>query len=546
VKPALRQILLCGGAHIATVTVTNNVASEFTDLPVRVAVTWLLGMRQDFGDLRFFSGGYPIPYCILPGGKTDGVSADVWVKVPSLPSSGSVLLTMTYGPSRRSASDGASVFSFFDDFSSGAISSTRWTSPAAPGNTSSVQVRNIGYDYQCTGAGGGQGLVYNGANFYFAANNGNGVDSTIYKLNPSTGATVASFAGSPHAANLDFRLDTGNLISDSGGDTVSYEVREMQTDGTLVRSWDFSALATSSGYTGNGAVACYAGPGQLYVLMSATVSPFAFKAYLVNIADDGSYTTAAGPYASTGQGRLQGMTFFKGALYILADNLTSASLGQVFSLELSGATASATLYCDRMHGQEKEGLCNYNGSMYFGNGDKNIYKITDEGAPALRVAAVTVSTAAYLKTADTISAPAIAGYVCKFSGLYPGVWLADTGGTPPDDAANNLGIGRLSAADNALRGRQRKASVQTQQTYTELTHQSRHRYEIKWDGANVVYLQDGSALGASTASNVPAGPLSLMFGGITGADARGFSGDLYAAYIRQYIATEPTVLVSAP
>jgi hypothetical protein len=73
-------------------------------------------MQSDFDDLRFVAGdGSELPYWILD--ETDGVSADIWVNVSSIPA-GSSMIHVYYGnAAATSRSDGGATFDFFDDFS---------------------------------------------------------------------------------------------------------------------------------------------------------------------------------------------------------------------------------------------------------------------------------------------------------------------------------------------------------------------------------------------------------------------------------------------
>ena len=94
-----------------------------TDHQVKIAVTWDADMRADFGDVRFEYQGNVLPYWIEK--YTASSSAVIWVKVPTLPEPG-ITLSMTYGnPLQTSASDGESVFEFFDDFEAG-LDETKW------------------------------------------------------------------------------------------------------------------------------------------------------------------------------------------------------------------------------------------------------------------------------------------------------------------------------------------------------------------------------------------------------------------------------------
>ena len=82
--------------------------------------------RTDFGDIRFFDAfGNKIPYWIES--YTSGVSAVIWVKLPSI-TTNTVILIYYGQPNAVSESSGNDTFIFFDDFESGTISSSKWQS----------------------------------------------------------------------------------------------------------------------------------------------------------------------------------------------------------------------------------------------------------------------------------------------------------------------------------------------------------------------------------------------------------------------------------
>ncbi|MEW6217991.1 MAG: DUF2341 domain-containing protein [Thermodesulfobacteriota bacterium] len=101
-----------------SVTIANWVASYV----MRITVPFQEGMSADFADLRFYdaTAQVELPYWIES--KTDGVSAEVWIKT------GANDATYLYFGNNRatSSSDGDAVFDFFDDFRGPVIDSSKW------------------------------------------------------------------------------------------------------------------------------------------------------------------------------------------------------------------------------------------------------------------------------------------------------------------------------------------------------------------------------------------------------------------------------------
>jgi outer membrane protein assembly factor BamB len=112
------------------ITITERSGNNLTDYPVLLTIDTasLISagkMRPDCGDIRFNEGGSPIPYWIEPGTENSS-NTRIWVKVPSIPSSGNTTIYMTYGNSTLSSiSNGTTTFPFFDDFKS--LDTTKWT-----------------------------------------------------------------------------------------------------------------------------------------------------------------------------------------------------------------------------------------------------------------------------------------------------------------------------------------------------------------------------------------------------------------------------------
>jgi len=105
------------------VYVRNLSGSSFTNVQVKLNVAYDSDMQPDFDDLRFTdsSGTSSIKYWIESFATS--TSADVWVKVPSLPASATTTIYMYYGNTATSTTGSSTqVFLFVDDFEDGNIS----------------------------------------------------------------------------------------------------------------------------------------------------------------------------------------------------------------------------------------------------------------------------------------------------------------------------------------------------------------------------------------------------------------------------------------
>jgi hypothetical protein len=106
-----------------TIRIANPNTTSYTDIPVKIVVDYAASMKSDFSDLRFTdsSGTALIPY--WTESSISSASSTVWVKVPSLPASGTATVYVYYGNAGASAADdGANTFSYFEDFESGSLS----------------------------------------------------------------------------------------------------------------------------------------------------------------------------------------------------------------------------------------------------------------------------------------------------------------------------------------------------------------------------------------------------------------------------------------
>jgi hypothetical protein len=122
------------------ITLTEHSGSDLTQYQVKLSVSYVTSkMKSDFSDMRFTAndGLSLIPFWIES--YTPSSSATVWVKVPSIPASGSATIYMYYGnPSAASASNGTATFEFFDDFSGSTLNSNKWNENAVNTITDTV------------------------------------------------------------------------------------------------------------------------------------------------------------------------------------------------------------------------------------------------------------------------------------------------------------------------------------------------------------------------------------------------------------------------
>jgi len=102
------------------VAVTNSDASSYTNVAVKVPVTYASAMQTNFADLRFTASDGVTPLSFWRETYNASSDAVVWVKVPTLSASGDTSIFMYYGNGLASdGSVGTSTFSAFDDMEAG-------------------------------------------------------------------------------------------------------------------------------------------------------------------------------------------------------------------------------------------------------------------------------------------------------------------------------------------------------------------------------------------------------------------------------------------
>lgn len=107
----------------ARVRVANNDNALYSNVVVPFTVTYDADMQTDFGDLRFTAQDGTTELDFWVERFTSGVSAEVWIEVPTLLADGTAQIFMYYdNTTANSGSSATSTFAVVDDFEDGDIS----------------------------------------------------------------------------------------------------------------------------------------------------------------------------------------------------------------------------------------------------------------------------------------------------------------------------------------------------------------------------------------------------------------------------------------
>ena len=98
------------------ISIDNSAGGLLSDYQIRIDVTYSANMSTDFSDLKFTTSSDVVLNHWIEV-KQDGVSAVVWVKVPTIAASGTTTLYMYYGGCTPGTANPEDVFVFYDDFS---------------------------------------------------------------------------------------------------------------------------------------------------------------------------------------------------------------------------------------------------------------------------------------------------------------------------------------------------------------------------------------------------------------------------------------------
>jgi Tol biopolymer transport system component len=126
-------------SHRAEITITEKSGATLTDYQVKIPVTYNPSMQPNFGDIRFVNSDntYEISYWMY---NMTSTSADFWVKVPSIPASGTVKIYIYYGNTGvTTTSNIHTTFIWADDFQDAAWTNSNTHMVNYFGATQSIQ-----------------------------------------------------------------------------------------------------------------------------------------------------------------------------------------------------------------------------------------------------------------------------------------------------------------------------------------------------------------------------------------------------------------------
>ncbi len=135
----------------------TGISSSQTDFPTKITVdtATLISankMQSTCADVRFAdANGKLLPYWIETGTNACNTATTIiWVKVPSVPTTGATIYFYYGNSNAASAANGDNVFDFFDDFSSGTLNTTKWTTNGTNSNSAGEQTITTGAIYTNT------------------------------------------------------------------------------------------------------------------------------------------------------------------------------------------------------------------------------------------------------------------------------------------------------------------------------------------------------------------------------------------------------------
>jgi len=144
-------------AYHDDITVTENSGTALIDYQIKVKLTSanfdFSKAKVDGSDIRFTdNSGNELPYWIEDFNSASQIGT-IWVKIPILPQNGIITIKIYYGNNLASSSSyGNAVFEFFDDFNSGTIDPSLWTTQQNPiivdGKLIVERSSGVNYDYR--------------------------------------------------------------------------------------------------------------------------------------------------------------------------------------------------------------------------------------------------------------------------------------------------------------------------------------------------------------------------------------------------------------
>ncbi|OQB07171.1 MAG: hypothetical protein BWY21_01725 [Parcubacteria group bacterium ADurb.Bin216] len=210
------------GAYRKVMNISNASGTNLTDYQVRLSVPYNSHMSSSFVDLRFTSGDGKTQLSYWIESYIASTSAIVWVRLPSIPVSGTVAY-MYYGTQASTTSNGDNTFIFFDDFLGSSLDGSKWNIIGNNGISVSSGLFNI--TYGGGGSGGNSGVIETKNLFQSNA----GLRMKIQSRTYYTGIMLSNGGGS--ALGLVYYTNYESAI---GSDWVTRVSSSASTDGDII------------------------------------------------------------------------------------------------------------------------------------------------------------------------------------------------------------------------------------------------------------------------------------------------------------------------
>ena len=205
-----------------SIAISNSSGATLTDFQVKILGNYDLSgdvssgkIKSDLGDLRFTnSEGSILDYWIEDATNN---SVDIWIKISSIPTSGTNIYMYYGNPQALSQADGNKTFNFFDDFNDGNIDPTKWV------------MSNYGSGGSFSESGGNLNLT--GSN----SQTGSATAKTIAEFTNDFVIEWRRYDTDEHYNDLSFGY--GNVVAEGGGSsywhtTVQYGYFDKVQDNT--------------------------------------------------------------------------------------------------------------------------------------------------------------------------------------------------------------------------------------------------------------------------------------------------------------------------
>lgn len=124
---------LTGWGYRKMITITETSGNTLTDYQIKLDVSYDSDMKPDFSDLRFTKDDKVTELNYWIEEYTPFSRATIWVKVPSIPTTGTTIYVYYGNAGAISNSSGVNTFEFFDDFSANTISNYNVVGRASSG-----------------------------------------------------------------------------------------------------------------------------------------------------------------------------------------------------------------------------------------------------------------------------------------------------------------------------------------------------------------------------------------------------------------------------